>query len=66
MQIGASLFMLAVGAILSFAVADAIDGVNLVVVGYILMAVGALGLILSLVVASRTDRRDPPPAEPRR
>ncbi|MGJ9412411.1 DUF6458 family protein [Aeromicrobium sp. CF4.19] len=63
MQIGGSLFMIALGAILSFAVADAINGVDLTMVGYILMAVGALGLVLSLVFASR--RRDaPPPQQP--
>jgi hypothetical protein len=47
MGIGVSLFLLAVGAILAFAVADNLDGVNLVAVGWILMAVGALGAILS-------------------
>jgi hypothetical protein len=46
MQIGASLFMIAIGAILAFAVTDAINGVDLTMVGYILLGVGALGLLL--------------------
>jgi hypothetical protein len=49
MGIGVSLFLIAVGAILAFAVSAAVDGINLEVVGWILMGVGALGVILSLV-----------------
>lgn len=64
MQIGSSLFLLAAGAILAFAVQDSINGVDLTMVGYILIAVGALGLIVSLVLSGRSrDRRGdvPPP-----
>ena len=64
MQIGSSLFLLAAGAILAFAVQDSINGVDLTMVGYILVAVGALGLIVSLVLSGRSrDRRGdvPPP-----
>ena len=50
MGIGTSIFLLAVGAILSFAVTDAISGVDLTTIGYILMAAGALGLIVSTVL----------------
>ena len=46
MQIGTSLFLLAVGAILAFAVQDQISGIDLTMVGYILIAVGALGLVV--------------------
>jgi len=53
MYIGGSLFLLAIGAILSFAVQDAINGVDLVTTGYILMAVGVLGIVLSLLMAAR-------------
>lgn len=60
MQIGTSLFLLAVGAILAFAVQDQVSGVDLTMVGYILIAVGALGLVVSLILGSRT-RRDLPP-----
>jgi hypothetical protein len=62
MYIGGSIVLLAVGAILSFAVSDTVSGVDLVVVGYILMAAGALGIILSLVLnGQRNQRRDLPP-----
>jgi Na+/proline symporter len=47
MGIGVSLFLLAVGAVLAFAVADNVSGVDLVAVGWILMAVGVLGALLS-------------------
>jgi len=47
--IGASLFLIAVGAILAFAVTDSINGVDLVAVGWILMVVGALGALLSMI-----------------
>lgn len=59
MYIGGSLFLLAVGAILAFAVQDAINGIDLVMTGYILMGVGALGLLLSLVMGAR-GRGEPP------
>ncbi len=61
MQIGSSLFLLAVGAILAFAVQDAVSGVDLTMVGYILMVVGVIGLFLSLVMSSRSRRDAPPP-----
>lgn len=53
MGIGTSIFLLAVGAILAFAVTDAISGVDLTVVGYILMAAGAIGLLISMLVMNR-------------
>ncbi len=56
MGIGTSILLLAVGAILAFAVTDAISGVDLTVVGYILMGAGALGLLISLIVANRGPR----------
>jgi hypothetical protein len=49
MGIGVSLFLAAIGAILAFAVSDRINGVDLVAVGWILMAVGLLGIILSAI-----------------
>lgn len=63
MYIGSSLFLLAAGAILAFAVQDAVQGVDLTMVGYILMAVGAIGLVASFALnAQRRDvaRRDDP------
>jgi hypothetical protein len=52
MGIGTSIFLIAVGAILKFAVADSIDGVELSTIGLILMIVGILGLLISLFYAN--------------
>ena len=49
MGIGVSLFLLALGAILAWAVEYEVTGVDINVVGAILMIVGALGLLLSLL-----------------
>jgi hypothetical protein len=49
MGLGVSIFLIAVGAILAFAVTATTSGVNLVTVGWVLMAVGALGLFLSML-----------------
>ena len=49
MGIGISVFLMAVGAILTFAVDVAAEGVNLDTVGIILMIVGALGLLMSML-----------------
>ena len=57
MGIGVSVLLLAVGAILAFAVNASVSGVDLQVVGWILMAAGLLGLIWSLVLISMR-RRD--------
>ena len=58
MRIGLSIFLLALGAILAFAVRDAVPGVSLTMVGYILMGAGVLTLIISLVVGMpRSSRR---------
>ncbi len=56
MGIGTSLFLIAVGAILKFAVADAIEGVELSTIGLILMVVGILGLLISLFYANLFNR----------
>lgn len=50
MSIGAGVLLIAVGAILTFAVEYDVAGVELDVVGWILMGAGALSLIMSLVV----------------
>jgi Domain of unknown function (DUF6458) len=49
MGIGVSLFLIAIGAILAFAVNAAVDGLELDTIGWILMGVGALGLVLSMI-----------------
>ena len=48
MGIGGSIFLLAVGAILAFAVNAQISGIDINVVGWILMACGLVGLIITL------------------
>jgi uncharacterized protein DUF6458 len=49
MGIGVSLILIAVGAILTWAVNASVSGVDINTVGVILMVVGALGLLLSLM-----------------
>ena len=57
MGIGTSIFLMAVGAILKWAVTFSVAGVKLEVVGVILMVVGAVGLVLSLIRMSALARR---------
>ncbi|HEU0104210.1 MAG TPA: DUF6458 family protein [Mycobacteriales bacterium] len=59
MGIGGSIFLLALGAILAFAVNTDVNGLDLQVVGYILMAAGALGIVLFLAVFGPRNRRTP-------
>lgn len=71
MTIGASLFLIIVGAILRFAVTADLAGIDLQVVGLILMIGGALGLVLGLWLTFAADRRATapeqlPPQPPRR
>jgi hypothetical protein len=56
-SIGASLFLIAIGAILHFAVTAELAGIDLATVGVILMIVGVLGLVLTLFLLGRA-RRD--------
>ena len=49
MTIGTSLLLIAVGAILNYAVTADLEGIDLQTVGVILMLIGILGLILSLL-----------------
>jgi Zn-dependent protease with chaperone function len=55
--IGTSIFLIAVGAILYFAVNADISGLEISTVGLILMIVGILGLIISLYYTSLATRR---------
>lgn len=48
MGIGASIFLLALGAILAFAVNADISGLDISVIGWILMAAGLVGLVITL------------------
>jgi len=49
MGIGGSLFLLALGAILAFAVDVDTEGFNLSTIGLILLIVGAIGVVLSMM-----------------
>lgn len=53
MTIGTSLFLIAVGAVLAFAVTAHVSGIALSTVGIILMIVGGIGLLLSLMMLGR-------------
>ena len=53
MGIGASIFLIAVGAILTFALDVQLGGVDLDVIGWILMAAGVLGLIMTALIWGR-------------
>jgi hypothetical protein len=55
---GTSLLLIAVGAILRFAVTVTTSGFNIHTVGVILMIVGVVGLILSLLYMSMWNRRE--------
>ena len=48
MGIGGSIFLLVVGAILAFAVNAQLSGIDINVIGWILMAAGLIGLIVTL------------------
>ena len=77
MTIGTSIVLIAIGAILKYAVTADVSGIDLQTVGTILMIVGILGLILSLLYTfawsggARARRReveysdDRPPPPPR-
>jgi hypothetical protein len=49
MGIGTSIFLIAAGAILKFAVTWQTDNIDLQAVGVILMVIGGVGLVLSLI-----------------
>ena len=71
MPTGTSIFLIAVGAILRYAVTTTVSGISLATVGLILMIVGIAGLVMSLlyiftwgprrgaVVRDRVIERDP-------
>ena len=71
MGIGVSIFLIAVGAILAFAVNTEVAGLDIQTVGWILLVVGIIGIVLSMIFWSswggpgyRTRRRtyvDGPP-----
>jgi len=56
MGIGTSIFLIALGAILTFAVTATVSGIELATVGTILMIVGIIGLVISVMFLMRADR----------
>ncbi len=54
---GTGIFLLVIGAILSFAVRDAVSGVSLTTIGYICMAGGLLAIIAGLITNAQATRR---------
>jgi O-antigen/teichoic acid export membrane protein len=64
MTIGTSLFLIAVGAIVRYAVEDSWKAVDLATVGLILMVVGAFGLLLGLYFTFVRGRPDPTLGDP--
>lgn len=58
MRIGASLVLIALGAILKFAVKTHVNGVDIGAVGVILMIVGAVGLLITIALMTTRRRTD--------
>jgi hypothetical protein len=55
MGIGVSVFLLALGAILTWAVNATVSGIDINVIGVILMVAGALGLAMTMLIFGRRD-----------
>ena len=61
MGLGTSIVLIAIGAILKYAVTvDPVAGVDIQVVGTILLVIGILGLVISLVYMFMSSRRAEP------
>jgi hypothetical protein len=54
---GGSLFLIAIGAILYWAVTFRLQGVNIPMVGVILMVIGVVGLLFSIISSATTRHR---------
>lgn len=68
MAIGTGIFLIVVGAILTFALNTSVDVVDLEVVGWICMVAGAVAIIISLILsaqARKTTHREIHQAVPR-
>jgi Domain of unknown function (DUF6458) len=57
MTVGGSIFLIAVGAILRYAITDSISGIDLQVIGLILMIAGVVGLLIGLFMYANASRR---------
>jgi hypothetical protein len=58
MGIGVSIFLIAVGAILAFAVDYQLWWLDITIAGWVLMVAGVLGLLLTLLIWSRRRNAD--------
>jgi len=58
-----ALFIIALGAIARFAITDQVNGVDLEVLGTILMVCGVIGLLLAIVRMVMDQDRGGPPAK---
>jgi Zn-dependent protease with chaperone function len=58
MTIGTSILLIAIGAILKWAVTAHVSGFNIQTAGVVLLIVGVVGLILSLIYTFAWSRRD--------
>ncbi len=70
MGLGLGILLIVAGAVLTFAVTATVNGVDLSMIGYILMGAGGLTLLLGLIMNQQksntshrqvVDRRDGPP-----
>jgi hypothetical protein len=61
MTLGTGLFLIAIGAILRFAVTAELAGIDIQVVGTILMVIGAIGFVIGLWMYLSARRGVPPP-----
>jgi hypothetical protein len=61
MTIGTSLFLIAVGAVLRYAVEATVAGFDIQTAGLILMIIGAIGLAIGLFMVFSDRRRDERP-----
>jgi uncharacterized protein DUF6458 len=60
MTIGTSLFLIAVGAILKYAVTATVASIDVHTAGLILMVVGVVGLVIGLFLMTQTTRAERP------
>jgi len=53
MGVGIGIVLLAVGLVLALAVGDAVQGVDLALIGWILTGVGALAIVVALIMTAQ-------------
>ena len=66
MSIGTSIFLIAAGAILYFAVNEKVSGLEISTVGLILMICGVIGLVVSMIMLRGPRRTESTVVEDRR